>query len=70
MTEDLVLTEIRPDGVATLRLNRPPMNALSQALLNEIAAAAREFAVSDAVKAVVVFGGAKAFASYTNPPKH
>ncbi len=63
MSEDLVLTDIRPDGVATLRLNRPPMNALSQALLHEIAAAASEFAVSDAVKAVVVFGGEKAFAA-------
>jgi enoyl-CoA hydratase/carnithine racemase len=63
MTDDLVLTDIRDDGVATLRLNRPPMNPLSQALLNEIAAAASDFAGNDAVKAVVVFGGEKAFAA-------
>ena len=42
MTDELVLTDVRADGVATLRLNRPPMNALSQALLGEIARAPRE----------------------------
>lgn len=63
MTDDLVLTDVRPDGVATLRLNRPPMNALSQALLGEIAAAARDFTDDDAVKVVVVLGGEKAFAA-------
>lgn len=63
MTDDLVLTDVRADGVATLRLNRPPMNALSQALLGEIAGAAQDFAGNDAVRAVVVFGGEKAFAA-------
>jgi enoyl-CoA hydratase/carnithine racemase len=63
MAEDLVLTDVRDDGVATLRLNRPPMNALSQALLGEIAGAARDLADDDAVKAVVVLGGEKAFAA-------
>ncbi len=47
MTEELVLTDVRADGVATLRLNRPPMNALSQALLGQIAAAALAFAADD-----------------------
>jgi enoyl-CoA hydratase len=63
MTEDLVLTEVLSNGVATLRLNRPPMNALSEALLGEIAAAARDLAGDDGVKAVVVSGGEKAFAA-------
>jgi enoyl-CoA hydratase/carnithine racemase len=63
MTDELVLTEIRADGVATLRLNRPPMNPLSQALLGAIADAARAFTDDDAVKAVVVLGGEKAFAA-------
>ena len=63
MTDELVLTDVRADGVATLRLNRPPMNALSQALLGEIADAAEAFAGDDAVKAVVVLGGEKAFAA-------
>ena len=63
MTDELVLTDVRADGVATLRLNRPPMNPLSQALLGAIADAARAFTDDDAVKAVVVFGGEKAFAA-------
>ena len=63
MTEALVLTEVRDDGVATLRLNRPPMNALSQALLGQIAAASLDFAADPTVKAVVVLGGEKAFAA-------
>lgn len=63
MTDELVLTDVRADGVATLRLNRPPMNPLSQALLGAIADAARGFTEDDAVKAVVVLGGEKAFAA-------
>ena len=63
MTEDLLLLERRPDGVVALRLNRPPMNALSQALLTEIGDAAEDLADDDAVKAVVVLGGEKALAA-------
>jgi enoyl-CoA hydratase len=59
----MVLREVRPDGVATLRLNRPPMNALSKALLTEIDDAASSFAENPDVKAVVVRGGEKAFAA-------
>jgi enoyl-CoA hydratase/carnithine racemase len=63
MTDELVLTEVRADGVATLRLNRPPMNALSKALLGEIANAASDLGGDERVKAVVVLGGEKAFAA-------
>jgi enoyl-CoA hydratase len=63
MADQLVLTEVLADGVATLRLNRPPMNALSQAMLGEIADAARALADDPSVKAVVVLGGEKAFAA-------
>jgi len=63
MTDALVLSERRADGVATLRLNRPPMNALSERLLGELAEAARELALDEGVKAVVVCGGEKAFAA-------
>ena len=51
------------DGVAVLRIDRPPLNALSSALLDEIASAARDLAGDPDVKAVVVLGGAKAFAA-------
>jgi enoyl-CoA hydratase/carnithine racemase len=63
MADQLVLTDVRADGVATLRLNRPPMNALSQAMLGEIADAAGALADDTAVKTVVVLGGEKAFAA-------
>lgn len=53
----------RPDGVATVRLDRPPLNALSGALLEELATAGRELGEDSSVKAVVVLGGAKAFAA-------
>jgi enoyl-CoA hydratase len=61
--ESLVLRDVRPDGVATLRLNRPPMNALSKALIMEIGDVASSFADDPGVKAVVVLGGDKAFAA-------
>ena len=36
MPEPLVLVEARPGGVTLLRLNRPPLNPLSTALLREL----------------------------------
>jgi enoyl-CoA hydratase len=58
-----VRVERRADGVAALRIDRPPMNALSRALLDEIESAARQLDGDDEVKAVVVLGGPKAFAA-------
>lgn len=63
MAEQLVLTERRDDDVAILRLNRPPMNPLSAALLQELAAAAGALRDDPSVKAVVVAGSEKAFAA-------
>ena len=53
----------RADGVAAVRIDRPPLNALSGALLAELASAADELSRDSSVKAVVVLGGAKAFAA-------
>jgi len=53
----------RPDGVATLRVDRPPLNALSGAVLEELGVAAGELGEDPGVKAVVVLGGTKAFAA-------
>jgi enoyl-CoA hydratase/carnithine racemase len=58
-----VRTDRRPDGVVTVRLDRPPLNALSGALLDELATTARELGEDSSVKTVVVLGGAKAFAA-------
>ena len=51
------------NGVGTLRLDRPPMNALNIAVQEEIRAAAAEAADCDDVRAVVVYGGEKVFAA-------
>ena len=45
------------DGVGTIRLDRPKMNALDVAMQEEIRAAAAEATERDDVKAVVVYGG-------------
>ena len=50
------------DGIGTIRLNRPPVNALNDQVTEELAAAARAAAGSDEVRAVVVYGGEKVFA--------
>jgi enoyl-CoA hydratase len=42
------------DGVGTIRLDRPPMNALNAQVQEELRAAAREVTESTAVRAVVV----------------
>jgi enoyl-CoA hydratase/carnithine racemase len=62
-TDDLVLRENLPGGVVTVRLNRPPMNALSRAMLAAIGDAATELRGDPAVKAVVVLGSEKALAA-------
>ena len=63
MADDLVLTEPHADGVVLMRLNNPPMNPLSRALLDRLRDLARTVAGDAAVKAVVVAGGEKAFAA-------
>ncbi|WHT18215.1 enoyl-CoA hydratase-related protein [Crossiella sp. CA-258035] len=50
-------------GVGTIRLDRPPMNALNKQVQEEIRAAATEAATRDDVRAVIVYGGAKVFAA-------
>ena len=51
------------DGVGTLRLDRPKMNALNVQVQEEIRAAALEATANDDVRAVVIYGGEKAFAA-------
>ncbi len=52
-----------PVGVATIRLTRPPMNALNTQLQEELREAAAQLGADAAVRAVVVYGGAKVFAA-------
>jgi enoyl-CoA hydratase len=49
------------DGIGTIRLNRPKVNALNDQVTEELAAAARS-AAADEVRAVVIYGGERVFA--------
>src|SRR3954469_3949736 len=51
------------DGVGTIRLDRPKMNALNVQVQEEIRAAAAEATDRDDVRAVVLYGGPKVFAA-------
>ncbi len=51
------------DGVGTIRLDLPKMNALSAQMQDEIKAAALEAAERDDVRAVVLWGGERVFAA-------
>ncbi|MDH2427668.1 enoyl-CoA hydratase-related protein [Sphaerisporangium sp. TRM90804] len=50
-------------GVATVRLDRPKMNALSIQVQEELLAAAREVDADPGVRAVVLYGGERVFAA-------
>jgi enoyl-CoA hydratase/carnithine racemase len=51
------------DGIGTIRLDRPPVNALNDAVTAELAAAASAAEDSADVRAVIVYGGEKVFAA-------
>jgi len=51
------------DGVGTIRLDRPKMNALDSQVQAEIRHAANEAAAREDVKAVVIYGGERVFAA-------
>jgi enoyl-CoA hydratase/carnithine racemase len=50
-------------GIATIRLDRPPMNALNVQVQEEVRAAAAEAGSRSDVSAVIVYGGEKVFAA-------
>ncbi|PZS03904.1 MAG: enoyl-CoA hydratase [Pseudonocardiales bacterium] len=50
-------------AIATIRLNRPPMNVINVAVQNQIRVAALECTSREDIRAVVVYGGEKVFAA-------
>jgi enoyl-CoA hydratase/carnithine racemase len=58
----LVTLSRREDGVAVIRLDRPKVNALSAALLDQLAAAVEDLS-ADLPRAVVVYGGDRVFSA-------
>ena len=59
---DLVRLE-KADGIGTIRLDRPPMNALNVQVQDELLQAAQEASDDPAIRAVIVYGGEKVFAA-------
>jgi enoyl-CoA hydratase/carnithine racemase len=51
------------EGIGTIRLDRPPVNALSDQVRDELAEAARAAQASDEIRAVILYGGEKVFAA-------
>jgi enoyl-CoA hydratase/carnithine racemase len=51
------------EGVATIWLHRPPMNALNSQVQEELRAAATQVSQDRSVRAVVLYGGEKVFAA-------
>jgi enoyl-CoA hydratase/carnithine racemase len=51
------------DGVGTVRLDRPKMNAIDEQLHTEVRAAALEATEREDVRAVVIYGGERVFAA-------
>jgi enoyl-CoA hydratase/carnithine racemase len=51
------------DRIATIRLDRPKMNALNGQVQDEIAAAATQVSDDPAVRAVILYGGERVFAA-------
>lgn len=63
----LVRLEVGADvgalGVAVIRLDRPPVNAMNAAMQDQLHAVALEAAARDDVRAVVIYGGPRSFAA-------
>jgi enoyl-CoA hydratase/carnithine racemase len=51
------------DGIGTIRLDRPKMNAINARLRDELAEAARAAHDDDEVRAVILYGGERVFAA-------
>ena len=63
MAEPEFVTLQVEDGVGTIRLDRPKMNAIDEELYRGVQAMARKAAGNPEVRAVVVYGGERVFAA-------
>ncbi|MGH3671375.1 MAG: enoyl-CoA hydratase/isomerase family protein, partial [Pseudonocardiaceae bacterium] len=62
MDNEFVRLEV-DGGIGTIRLDRPPMNALSRRCAEEIRSVAQRVTELAEVRAVIVYGGVKVFAA-------
>jgi enoyl-CoA hydratase/carnithine racemase len=63
MAEPEFVTLQVEDGVGTIRLDRPKMNAINEQLHHEVRGAAEEASERADVRAVVIYGGERVFAA-------
>ena len=63
MAEPQFVTLSVEDGVGTIRLDRPKMNAINDELYRGVHATARQAAADPEVRAVVIYGGERVFAA-------
>src|ERR1700712_437456 len=63
MAEPEFVTLQVENGVGTIRLDRPKMNAINEQLHWEVRAAAMEASKREEVRAVVLYGGERVFAA-------
>src|SRR4029453_3196638 len=63
MAEPEFVTLQVEDGVGTIRLDRPKMNAINEQLHWEVRAAAMEAGQREDVRSVVLYGGERVFAA-------
>jgi enoyl-CoA hydratase/carnithine racemase len=59
---ELLIVEVE-DGIATVTLNRPPLNPFNSNLFSQLGRCADELTSDDEVRAVVITGGEKNFAA-------
>jgi enoyl-CoA hydratase len=60
---EFVNLEVNEDGVGTIRLDRPKVNALNEQVSREIGEAVSAAEMDDAVRSVIVYGGERVFAA-------
>ncbi|HLK00887.1 MAG TPA: enoyl-CoA hydratase-related protein [Streptosporangiaceae bacterium] len=60
--EQLVRLEVEA-GIGTIRLDRPPVNALNDVLVSQLASAAERADGDQEVRAVMIYGGERCFAA-------
>ncbi|MEO5876077.1 MAG: enoyl-CoA hydratase-related protein [Streptosporangiaceae bacterium] len=59
---DFVRVEVE-DGIGTIRLDRPKMNALNAQMQDELTQAARQVSADADIRAVIIYGGERVFAA-------
>lgn len=63
MKSDVYLIPDTAPGVATIRLDRPKVNALNAKMADEIAGICEQLRHDDSIRAVVIWGGPRVFAA-------